>query len=81
MSEDGITVLTKIAQETSLRYAIHLITSANLCCRKRKVRNFKVEYLLEDFSSLHEIQQILYGKVSSEMSQARGNKYFSYTQV
>ena len=41
MSEDGITVLTKIAQETSLRYAIHLITSANLCCRKRKVRNFK----------------------------------------
>ena len=36
MSDDAVAVLTKIAQETSLRYSIHLITSASLCCRKRK---------------------------------------------
>ena len=29
-------VLTKIGQESSLRYAIHLITTANLVAQKRK---------------------------------------------
>lgn len=38
MSEDAIFLLTKIAQETSLRYSIQLITAANLVCRKRKVQ-------------------------------------------
>ena len=37
MSEDAMGVLTKIGQETSLRYAIQLITAASLVCRKRKV--------------------------------------------
>ncbi|XP_038047811.1 ruvB-like 2 [Patiria miniata] len=36
MSEDAITVLTRIGMETSLRYSIQLITAANLVCRKRK---------------------------------------------
>ncbi len=39
ISDDAITVLTRIGQETSLRYAIQLITTANLVCRKRKVKN------------------------------------------
>ena len=39
MSEDAIFLLTKIAQETSLRYSIQLITAASLVCRKRKVLN------------------------------------------
>lgn len=37
MSEDAIFLLTKIAQETSLRYSIQLITASSLVCRKRKV--------------------------------------------
>lgn len=37
MNEDAYTVLTRIGLETSLRYAIQLITAANLVCRKRKV--------------------------------------------
>ena len=37
MTDDALAVLTKVAMETSLRYSIHLITSANLTCRKRKV--------------------------------------------
>jgi len=36
MGDDAMLVLTKIGQETSLRYAIQLITCANLVCRKRK---------------------------------------------
>lgn len=36
MSADAMTVLTRIAMETSLRYAIQLITTAGLVSRKRK---------------------------------------------
>jgi RuvB-like protein 2 len=37
MSDDALTVLTRIGMETSLRYSIQLITAAHLVCRKRKV--------------------------------------------
>ena len=40
MSDDALTVLTRIGMETSLRYAIQIITSASLVCRKRKVGNY-----------------------------------------
>lgn len=36
MSDDALTVLTKIGKETSLRYSIQLITTADLVCKKRK---------------------------------------------
>merc|ERR1712226_1792308 len=36
MSDDALTVLTRIGMETSLRYSIQLITAASLVCRKRK---------------------------------------------
>jgi len=36
MSDDALTVLTKIGKETSLRYSIQLITTAHLVCKKRK---------------------------------------------
>jgi RuvB-like protein 2 len=36
MTEDAKSLLTKIAMETSLRYAIHLITTSSLVARKRK---------------------------------------------
>lgn len=36
MNSDALVVLTKLASETSLRYAIQLITVANLVSRKRK---------------------------------------------
>ncbi|GAB2277630.1 RuvB-like 2 [Dionaea muscipula] len=38
MSEEAKVLLTKIGVETSLRYAIHLITSSALACQKRKGR-------------------------------------------
>ena len=37
MSDEALIVLTRIGMETSLRYAIQLITTANLVARKRKV--------------------------------------------
>jgi len=36
MADDALTLLTSIAGNTSLRYAIQLITTASLVCRKRK---------------------------------------------
>jgi len=36
IANEGLTVLTKIANDASLRYAIQLISIANLICRKRK---------------------------------------------
>jgi len=51
MSDDAITILTKIGMETSLRYAIQLIMSANLVARKRKVRvYFSLSYPLPSIS-------------------------------
>ncbi|XP_077971570.1 ruvB-like 2 [Styela clava] len=36
MEEQALSVLTRIGMETSLRYAIQLITASSLVCRKRK---------------------------------------------
>lgn len=43
MTEGAINLLTKIAMETSLRYSIHLITTASLVSRKRKASAVDVE--------------------------------------
>lgn len=40
---DAAALLTKIADETSLRYAIHLITAAHLVAQKRKSAKVDVE--------------------------------------
>ncbi len=36
MSNDALDLLTKVGMETSLRYAIQMITVASLCAAKRK---------------------------------------------
>lgn len=36
MNKDALDLLTKIGMETSLRYAIQMITVASLCAIKRK---------------------------------------------
>jgi len=43
MSEDALSVLTKVAGETSLRYAIQLITVASLVSKKRKGTEISIE--------------------------------------
>merc|ERR1711977_436680 len=36
MTEDAMSLLTRIGQDTTLRYAIHMITAAHLVCTKRQ---------------------------------------------
>ena len=43
MADDALELLTRIAMETSLRYAIHLIIAASLCAEKRKSGEVEVE--------------------------------------
>ena len=43
MSEEALAILTKIGGETSLRYAIQLITAAALTCRKRKGAEVEIQ--------------------------------------
>ena len=40
MADDALALLTKIGMETTLRYAIHMITTASLVAAKRKVCRF-----------------------------------------
>ena len=51
MSEDALTLLTKIGVETSLRYSIHMIITAALCCEKRK----GVEVTVEDIKRVYSL--------------------------
>eukprot|EP00798_Chlamydomonas_sp_ICE-L_P030873 gene30873-35917_t len=43
MTEDGKELLTKIGFETSLRYAIQIITAAHIACQKRKGSEVDIE--------------------------------------
>eukprot|EP01039_Chlorochromonas_danica_P009252 gene9252-10215_t len=43
MSKDALELLTKIGMETSLRYAIQMITISSLCCLKRKGTEVDIE--------------------------------------
>ena len=51
MTEDARFLLTKIGVETSLRYAIHLITASALACQKRKGKEVDVQ----DVSRVYEL--------------------------
>ncbi|KAJ2236705.1 RuvB-like protein 2 [Coemansia sp. RSA 1722] len=42
MTDDALAVLTKVASETSLRYAIHLISTGNLVAQKRQASKVDV---------------------------------------
>ncbi|TSY98084.1 RuvB-like 2 [Bagarius yarrelli] len=50
LSEEAHTVLTRIGQETSLRYAIQLITCAGLVCRRRRGTEVQVEDIKRAYS-------------------------------
>ena len=43
MTDDAKELLTKIGTETSLRYAIHMITAASLVAQKRKATEVDVD--------------------------------------
>ncbi len=43
MTEEAKELLTRIAEETSLRYAMHMIMASSLCAAKRKATEVDVE--------------------------------------
>jgi RuvB-like protein 2 len=57
LTEAAAGLLTKIAMETSLRYAIHLITTASLVARKRKATNVDVEDIRKVYSLFVDIKR------------------------
>ncbi|XP_065896473.1 ruvB-like 2 [Dysidea avara] len=54
MTEDAQAILTHIGMETSLRYAMQLITTANLVCRKRKGTEVEVDDIKKVYSSFYD---------------------------
>lgn len=45
MTDDALELLTRVAQETSLRYAIHMIMTSNLVAKKRKSKVVEVSHI------------------------------------
>lgn len=57
MSDDAKVLLTKIGVNTSLRYAIHLITSAALACQKRKGKIVEVEDITRVYNLFYDVKR------------------------
>ncbi|EFJ34646.1 hypothetical protein SELMODRAFT_80930 [Selaginella moellendorffii] len=57
MAEEAKELLTKIGQETSLRYAIHLITAAALACQKRRGKEVSIEDISKVYSLFMDVKR------------------------
>lgn len=57
MTEEARDLLTKIGHETSLRYAIHLITAASLACLKRKGKEVDIEDISRVYSLFVDVKR------------------------
>jgi hypothetical protein len=57
MSADSMDLLTKIGMETSLRYAIQMITVASLCCQKRKGTEVGIEDIKRVYSLFVDVKR------------------------
>ena len=57
MTEGAMKLLTKIGKECSLRYAIHLITTANLVSQKRKSSEVDVPDIRKVYSLFVDVKR------------------------
>jgi RuvB-like protein 2 len=57
MSRDALELLTRIGLETSLRYAIQMITVAWLCCQKRRGSEVSVEDVKRVYSLFVDVKR------------------------
>lgn len=57
LTEDAKELLTKIAEETSLRYAIQLITTSSLVAAKRKSKEVDVEDVRRVYSMFMDVNR------------------------
>merc|ERR1711907_638092 len=57
MDDDAKGLLTKIGTESSLRYALHLITAANLVCLKRKGQEVSMQDILKVYNLFVDVKR------------------------
>lgn len=57
MTEEALKLLTRIGKESSLRYAIHLITTSNLVAVKRKAAEVDVPDIRKVYSLFVDIKR------------------------
>merc|ERR1711964_285388 len=57
MTDDAKALLTKIGAESSLRYALHLITVANLVCVKRKAQEVEIQDIRKVYSMFMDVKR------------------------
>jgi RuvB-like protein 2 len=57
MNKDALDLLTKIGMETSLRYAIQMITISSLCCQKRKGAEVGIEDIKRVYSLFVDVKR------------------------
>merc|ERR1712096_207750 len=57
MTDDAKALLTKIGTESSLRYALHLITTANLVCLKRKGQEVDIQDIRKVYSMFMDVKR------------------------
>merc|ERR1712216_995210 len=57
MTDDAKALLTKIGTESSLRYALHLITAANLVCTKRKGHEVNMQDIRKVYSLFVDVKR------------------------
>ena len=57
MTPDALELLTRIGLETSLRYAIHMIMAASLCCTKRKGTEVDIEDIKRCYSLFVDVKR------------------------
>eukprot|EP00916_Digyalum_oweni_P014669 GHVL01024048.1.p1 GENE.GHVL01024048.1~~GHVL01024048.1.p1 ORF type:complete len:472 (-),score=76.87 GHVL01024048.1:85-1500(-) len=57
MTEDARELLSKIGEESSLRYSLHLITTGNLVCLKRKGTEVDVQDIRRVYTLFQDVQR------------------------
>jgi RuvB-like protein 2 len=57
MTDDALKLLTKIGKESSLRYAIHLITTSSLVSLKRKAQEVDVPDIRKVYSLFVDVKR------------------------
>lgn len=57
MSGEALELLTRIAKETSLRYAMHMIMTAALCCKQRKGAEVEVTDIRRVYSLFSDLRR------------------------
>lgn len=70
LTQEALTMLQKIGMETSLRYAIHLITSASMIAQRRKAKIVEPEDLRKVYSLFSDVSR------SSEFLASFEDQYF-----